>query len=347
MRPSGLINGLLGHQRGVELLYLNQEEKKVSKRRCKKMAKVQRRKTFNGLRESKFHRSTLYKHLIANPDSIKISEHLPIGFEKNLFLASLNNLSDKGNPLRFNNFAYCMREIITLILSRYSSDDDILKCSWYKNETNKDDGITRSQRAKYTIQGGFSDERVFEVLGLDEDDDKDFIKDTLKSFTKLFRELNEHTHLREKRFNIGDEVCESLAFQVLRMVKNILMLIEDLRAQIKSHIEGEIDETLISEIVTTTFNELDILSTHTMVDDYELDHFYVETICSDYVEVKGYGTVYCDLQYGSGSDMKNGIGVSISKSFPYDFTIHAKLSDLQSLELGGSGIVVDTDSWYE
>ena len=328
-------------------MYLSNEERKVSKRRRKKMAKVQQRKLQSGLKEPKFHRTAIYKHLMKNPDSIKISEHLLLGFEKDLFLASLNNLSDKGNPLRFNNFAYCMREIITLILARYSSDDDILKCCWYKNETNKEDGVTRAQRVKYSIQGGFNDLRVFEILELDEDDDKDFIKDTLKSFTKLFRELNEHTHLREKRFNIGDELCESLAFQVLGVMKEILMLIEDLRVQIKSHIEGEIDDALISEIVTTTFNELDILSTHTMVDDSELDSFYVETISSEYVEVKGYGTVYCDLQYGSGSDMRNGIGASISQSFPYNFTIHAKLNDLHNLELGGAGIEVDTDSWYE
>ncbi|MFT6195593.1 MAG: hypothetical protein ACJASU_002522 [Cognaticolwellia sp.] len=103
-----------------------------------------------------------------------------------------------------------MREIITLILERYSSDDDILKCCWYKNNTNVEEGITRSQRAKYSIQGGFSDERVFEILELDEDDDKDFIKDTLKSFTNLFTELNEHTHLREKRFNIAEDHCSAL-----------------------------------------------------------------------------------------------------------------------------------------
>jgi hypothetical protein len=328
-------------------MYLSNEERKVSKRRRKKMAKVQQRKLQNGFKEPKFHRTAIYKHLMQNPDSIKISEHLLLGFEKNLFLASLNNLSDKGNPLRFNNFAYCMREIITLILARYSSDDDILKCCWYKNETDKENGVTRAQRVKYSIQGGFNDLRVFEILELDEDDDKDFITDTLKSFTKLFRELNEHTHLREKRFNIGDELCESLAFQVLGVMKKILMLIEDLRVQIKSYIEREIDDALISEIVTTTFNELDILSTHTMVDDSELDHFYVETISSEYVEVKGHGTVYCDLQYGSGSDMRNGIGASISQSFPYNFTIHAKLNDLHNLELGGAGIEVDTDSWYE
>ena len=328
-------------------MYLSQEERKISRRRRKKMAKVQQRKLFNDFRGPKFHRTAIYKHLINNQDSIKISEHLLIGFEKDLFLASLNNLSDKGNPLRFNNFAYCMREILTLILARYSSDEDILKCCWYQNDTNKENGITRAQRAKYSIQGGFSDDRVFEILELDEDEDREFITETLNNFTKLFRELNEHTHLREKRFNIGDELCESLAFQVLRVMNNILMLIEGLRSQIKTHVEGEIDEVLIHEFVTTTFNELDILSTHSMVDDSELDHYYVNSICSDHVKIKGYGIVFCDLQWGSGADMRKGIGASMSQSFPYGFTIHAKLTDLKDLALGGTGIEVDTDSWYE
>ena len=328
-------------------MYLDEHERKLSRRRRKKMAKVQQRKQNSGFRKEKFHRTAIFKHLISNANSIKILEHLGSGFERELFLASLNNLSDKGNPLRFNNFAYCMREIITLILAKYSSDEDILNCCWYKNETNKDNGVTRAQRAKYAIQGGFSDEMVFEILQLDEEEEKDFIKDTLKQFTKLFRELNEHTHLREKRFNIGDTLCESLAFQVLNVMDSILTFIEDLRERVKSYVEGEIDDALISEFVSSTFNELDILSTHTFVDYSELESYHVNSICSKHVVIKGYGTVYCDLQWGSGSDMRNGIGASMSDSFPYDFTIHSKLTDLKKLELGDEGITVDTDSWYE
>lgn len=328
-------------------MFLTEDENVVSRRRRKKMARVQHRKQYKGFRKPKFHRTAIYKHLISNPDSVIILEHLSPGFEKNLFLASLNNLSDKGNPLRFNNFAYCMREIITLILSQYSSDEEILMCCWYKNETNKDDGITRAQRAKYSIQGGFSDEKVFEIFELGEDDDKDFIDAELKNFTKLFRELNEHTHLRENRFNIGDNLCEDLAFKILGVMASILMLIEDLRNQIKSYVEGEIDETLITEFVSTTFDELDILSTHSVVDYSELDNYCVESIYSDHAEIKGYGAVYCDLQWGSGSDIRNGIGASATESFPYDFTIHVKLTNLKQLELGDTKINVDTSSWYE
>ena len=325
----------------------NEEEIKLSRRRRKKMAKVQQRKLHEGDCKERQHRTVLYKHLIANHNSIKILEYLSSGFEKDLFLASLNNLSDKGNPLRFNNFAYCMREIITLILAKYSSDDDVLKCCWYKNETQKDNGVTRAQRAKYAIQGGLSDDRVFEILELDEDDDKEFLAETLKEFTRSFRELNEHTHLREKRFNIGDELCESLASQVLGVMKSILMMIEDLREQIKSHVEAEISDVLITEFVDTTFDDLDILSTHSVVDYSQVDDHYVDSICSDHVKISVDGTVFCELQWGSGSDMRNGIGASMSESFPYQAIIHAKLADFKKLELGEAGINVNTESWYE
>lgn len=130
-------------------------------------------------------------------------------------------------------------------------------------------------------------------------------------------------------------------------MNEILTTIESLRDKIKSHVENEVDGVLITEFVTTTFNELDILSTHTFVDYSELDYYYIDSICSDHVVIKGSGTVYCELQWGSNSDMMNDIGASLDDSYPYDFTIHAKLTNLKSLELGDEGIIVDTDSWYE
>ena len=45
--------------------------------------------------------------------------------------------------------------------------------------------------------------------------------------------------------------------------------------------------------------------------------------------------------------MRNGIGASMSESFPYQAVINAKLENLKKLELGEEGINVDTTSWYE
>lgn len=323
-----------------------QKDRKLSRRRRKKMAKVQQRKQRKGYRTVRRQRSAIYRHLVSGVSSIKILDHLGEGFERELFLASLNNLSDKGNPVRFNNFAYCMREIITLILAKYSSDEDVINCCWYKNETDKENGVTRAQRVKYSIQGGFSDKEVYQLLDLDEEDEK-IIDETLKSFARRFRELNQHTHLRESRFNIGDDLCESLASEVLDVMSSILELIEDSRERVKEQLEGAIDETLISEFIESTFEELDILSTHTVVDYSELEFYHVDRISSEHVIISGQGTVHCDLQWGSGSDMRNGVGASMSESFPYEFSARSKLKDLQSLELCEAGITVGTDSWYE
>ncbi len=317
----------------------------VSRRVRNKMAKVQQRLKFGVVPKTVQLRTKIYKSLSSSEESQKILSHLSFGFEKDLYQAALNNLSDKGNPLRFNNFAYTMREIITLILSRYSSDEDILKCCWYRNETNTDNGVTRAQRAKYAIQGGFSDERVFELLELDEED-RNYVQKKLKSFTKLFRELNEHTHLREKRFNIGDSKCEELALAVMRIVNDILVLVEEMRSQIISHVESEVDSTIVEEFISNTFDEIDILSTHSVVDYSELESFHVSKISSEHIWIVGVGIAHCELQWGSNSDLKNDIGATSSESYPYDFTLQAPLSNLRDLQLIPEGLKLDTSSWW-
>ncbi|MEZ8410647.1 hypothetical protein AB4248_00290 [Vibrio splendidus] len=317
----------------------------VARRVRNKMAKVQRRLQFGVVPKTEKLRAKIYINLNSSKESQKIFSHLSLGFEKDLYQSALNNLSDKGNSLRFNNFAYTMREIITLILSRYSSDEEVLKCCWYRNETNSEDGITRAQRAKYAIQGGLSDERVFELLELDEED-RDYIQTKLKTFTKLFRELNEHTHLREKRFNIGDYKCEELALSVMHIVNDILVLVEDMRSQIISLIESEVDSTIVEEFISNTQDEIDILSTHSVVDYSELESFHVSKISSEHIWIVGVGIAHCELQWGSNSDLRNDIGATMSESYPYDFTLQAPLSNLTDLELAPEGLKIDTSSWW-
>src|ERR1700722_5327029 len=96
---------------------------------------------------------------------------LSSGFEAELFEAALKNLNDHANPLRFNNFAYSVRETVRHVLKRLAPDYEVLRCHWYKNETGKQDGITRKQRAYFAVQGGLSDEYVKTSLGLDSEAD--------------------------------------------------------------------------------------------------------------------------------------------------------------------------------
>lgn len=82
-------------------------------------------------------------------DLNKIRKLLNSKFEKDLFEASLKNLEDKSNKLRFNNFSYSIRELLRHILHNLAPDNEIISCSWYKNETGTPGIISRGERVRH------------------------------------------------------------------------------------------------------------------------------------------------------------------------------------------------------
>ncbi|POY36268.1 hypothetical protein C3K47_10965 [Solitalea longa] len=72
----------------------------------------------------------------------------------------MDNLLDKGNKLRFNNFAYGIRELSRHILHNLSPDKEVINCVWYKNDSKKPGQLTRAERVKYAIQKGLPDKFV-------------------------------------------------------------------------------------------------------------------------------------------------------------------------------------------
>lgn len=58
----------------------------------------------------------------------KIKSILNGEFEASLFEASLVSLSDKGNKLRLNNFAYSIRELSRHFLKSLSPEGNIKNC---------------------------------------------------------------------------------------------------------------------------------------------------------------------------------------------------------------------------
>src|SRR5690242_17209192 len=79
-------------------------------------------------------------------------------FEKKLFQAALNNLKDKENEIRFNNFAYSVRELMRHILERRAPNDQVILCSWYQKPKNT--LVTRKQRIMFLIHGGLSEKFI-------------------------------------------------------------------------------------------------------------------------------------------------------------------------------------------
>ena len=126
----------------------------------------------------------------------EIEKALAEGFERDLFAASQKNLSDKSNPLRLNNYSYAMRELTRHILHRLAPDHNVLICDWYKNETDKDNGITRKQRAYYAVQGGLHDSYMQNTLGLE-------VEDIHRDLVKAINKLSKFTYIEPKVLIIG------------------------------------------------------------------------------------------------------------------------------------------------
>ncbi|MCG9629036.1 hypothetical protein L1D34_30035 [Vibrio mediterranei] len=314
---------------------------KIKKTR-KRMAKVQQRTYGVRVRSG---RSTLYNHLINDDNSQKILSHLGVGFEQNLFLASLENLSDKGNPVRFNNFAYCMREIISIILAKYSDDDEIQRCAWFVPPS--DTTVTRKQRVIYSICGGLELEYVKrEVLQIEEDEEN-ILDQTLKVFGKKFGELSKYTHVRsDSSFNISNDLCEKLSKEVLKLTSDIVRLVEQCRSEIQNLVREQISETVTQEALTTTLEGLDILSSHGHVNDVEISEFSVDDIDSQWLKIKGTGYAYCTLVWGSGSDFRNDNGATMDEDFPLNFTAHIPLGNFNDVQIFEGDIDVDNREWF-
>lgn len=309
----------------------------------KRMAKVQKRSYNIRCRNS---RSMLFSHLCTHAYSQKILTHLDSGIEKDLFIASLRNLSDKGNPLRFNNFAYCMREIIGIILDKYSDDTDIKQCQWFIQAEDTD--VTRVQRVTYAIYGGMSRAYVKDNILEIEDDEENVLDETLKSFNKKFRTLSIYTHVRaEKNFNISNVLCEKLSLDVLKITNDIVSLIENCRKEIQSKVYEKIGNTVINESIQSTLEGLDILSTHGYVEYANINEYEVSTITSQYIIIDGSGDVSCTLEWGSGSDFRNGNGATMSEEFPLNFRAHICVNNLDDISIFEGDIDINNESWFK
>jgi len=256
---------------------------------------------------------------------IKIEKYLDEDFEKELFKTAIYNLKDKKNKLRFNNFAYAIRELTRHFLSRLSPDKEILKCSWYKNEiADKENGITRKQRAIYAIQGGLSDKFLEDELEMN-------IKDIHKELIASINLLSKYTHIEKKTFYIDEKDTFELSYDVLNNILQFLDMIFILKNEVIEHLYNYIDKEILDTILQETIMDLDLLATHHYIESYNIDYIIIENIDYEKIYLKIYGSLDCKFQYGSNADIKRDDGLIIDKSVPFECQMFSFTKEPQEL----------------
>ena len=270
----------------------------------------------------------------------QIKKFLSDGFEKDLLNASFENLKAIKNPLRFNNFAYSLRELVRHVLTRLSPDKNILKCPWYTNETDKKDGITRKQRAYYAVQGGLDDEYVKNELEIEVDE-------IHSDLIKAINELSKYTHIGPKTFDLPPEKVDELTNETLESVLAFLKTIENCKKSITDTLWEHIDSAVVDETLRETILSIDHLATHHFIDEVYTGEIIISSIDHEFIYFQANGSIGCELQWGSNSDLKKGDGAILPQSFPFICELISPIEAPDEVETIEDSLCVDTSSWED
>lgn len=261
-------------------------------------------------------------------------------FEVDLFSAAVKNLEDVSDPLRLNSFASAIRELVRHVLERLAPDADVRKCSWYKNETDKPNGVSRRQRAYYSTQGGLSDEFVKATLAIDSDD---IHRDLIRAIT----DLNKYTHVEPASFGLAAHKVDEVVEQTLNSVIELFRLIDECRDSVLQRLSEEIDGAVVAEALSSTIIGIDELASHHSIEEVYVAKSKVTAIDEQFIYLEASGSISCVLQFGSNSDLRRGDGAEIDQSFPFICRLRCPVDDPDELQMDEDSLGVDTSSWTD
>ncbi|UGY11943.1 hypothetical protein HAP48_0000405 (plasmid) [Bradyrhizobium septentrionale] len=192
----------------------------------------------------------------------------------------------------------------------------------------------------YIVQGGLPIEFVTDSLQLDHDA-------VCCPLIKAMDKLNKATHVREKTLLTDDAAIRALVDAALNSLIDLFKATRECQQEVHRQLAGEIHDAVLDTFLGETLQELDEQSTHTLFDYHQTEDIQVMTIDDEFIHLKVSGTVYADLQYGSGSDMRNDMGAVISDSYPYTARLQSTCRSSREIIKDTVDVSVDNSSFFE
>ena len=273
-------------------------------------------------------------------EETSLSKRLREGFERKLLEAAMSNLRSTHNPLRFNNFAYAIRELVRNVMQRLAPDDEVRRCSWYRDETDKPGAVSRRQRLYFAVQGGLTDDYVQRTLQVD-------IAETHRALRDAIDRLSKYTHINEDAFELSETEVGLYAGETISAVLDLFAVIDECRSELVESLVEELDRSVLDAALNETILSIDELATHHTLDEVYVEDVTVTRIDSTHVYFSASGTVDCSLQWGSNSDVRNGDGAEMSTSFPFVCEMQSPVDQPSDVEADQESFCVDTSSWRE
>ena len=278
---------------------------------------------------------------MVNPNIQKAQEFFDSDkYLSEFYESALKSFNDKSNPLRLCNFACNIRELLREKLSRDAPDDDVIKCSWCNSNYLDNDGKpTRKARLRYYLLYSMDNTTVDERF-------QKKITDIEKEYGKQINKLSKYTHVTENVFYMSESEKDHQFYEVI----DLLAYIIDFLAASEKMTYREIESFLYDDISDHVYHdyldsELDVLSTHTRIENVNGIEFEITDIDKDYIYIEGTAELEVNLQNGSDSEMERGDGLAFDMTFDLDFSVKIDISNLNEKEYIYEP--VNTDKFYE
>lgn len=272
----------------------------------------------------------------------EIKEILESKFEKELFESAIHNLNDTDNKLRYNNFAYSVRELSRHFLHRLSPDEKVKSCEWFS--VNIDNGKpTRTQRIKYAIQGGIKDKMLKDL-----EFDVDVLNEEIKSIKKTIDSLSKFTHINEDTFNLESSQVEEMSQKVFDELRTFVERVKSCKADLTIFLDGMIEQHMLEEIIFNNYENVGALARRFSIDSSDVTDYRIVEIDNDSIIVDISGDIHFALEYGSNKERREGDGLDINQSFPFQTKIRYEIDeDFPSDKFEIDNFGVNIDSWFD
>jgi hypothetical protein len=268
-----------------------------------------------------------------------IHKYLKGKMEVDAFTASLDALSSETNPLRYSFFSLGIRELVNHVIDRLAPNSSVVLCGWWDDNDGKRTTPKRTEKMQYAIRAGLSDEFVTDVLKLD----LSFIIDRAQ---RAVDELSIYVHYDESTFNLDHVIGNKLVEDTLSAVQRFFEDIEELKRMVSEALEVSLHEAISSATIEDVLGEVDILSTHYLVEGSDIEEIIVSSIDYQHIDVQVRGNVDIEHQYGSDGDYERGDGVRIESSYPYVVNLQLDVNEPLEITIETDDIIVNTDSFY-
>ncbi|AMB79807.1 hypothetical protein AV641_12345 [Pseudomonas fragi] len=259
---------------------------------------------------------------------------LETDFEKRLFIASLRNYAAHGNPLRFHNFAYSMRELVLHVIQRKAPPEKVKTASWYVRESDSHE-VTRRQHLKYCAQSNLSDAYLGQVV-------LDDLNGCIKEFLKEFFFFNKYTHITEKYFDVSPKDFFEGVKDIICISRGSLGGLQDIEALVIERLEEKVNKAVVSTAISAIPESLSELANHVCIEYTEVEEVACLRIDEGFIHIEARGEVYVIQEYGPKDDL-----CEISESYPFVLSMKSHVSDPEKFEIISEELEIDTSSWYE